>query len=377
MKLNASIFYGMLLLPCLAHAQSAFTLKGRVGTLGKPAKAYLVYRSNDQAVRDSANLVNGVFEFHGKVSYATPATLTINHDDTPLRKIKSPDEISIYVEPKSLQMSPADSVKFAVVQKSAVNNENETLKKMMAPVEQEYNQLFWKLAKLPREQQTSGALNDSIRKQMKLNRTKRTEVAKEFFQKYPNSLVSLKVLQELAGPIPDADKVMAMFNGLGTAVTASVPGKQYKDYLTDLSRLSIGKMAPVFSQPDTAGNVVTLQSFKGKYVLIDFWASWCGPCRAENPNVVKNYAKYHDKGLEILGVSLDRAEDKALWMAAIHKDGLTWPQVSDLKFWKNEAAMLYGVKAIPQNFLVDPEGRIVAKNLRAETLDQKLADLLK
>jgi peroxiredoxin len=129
-----------------------------------------------------------------------------------------------------------------------------------------------------------------------------------------------------------------------------------------------------FSQADPAGKPVSLSSFRGKYVLVDFWASWCRPCRMENPNVVKAFNKFNNKNFTVLGISLDREKDP--WIKAIEKDGLVWTQVSDLKFWENEVAQLYRVQGIPQNFLVDPNGKIVAKNLRGEALETKLCELL-
>jgi peroxiredoxin len=134
-------------------------------------------------------------------------------------------------------------------------------------------------------------------------------------------------------------------------------------------------MAPEFAQADTNGKTVSLSSFHGKYVLLDFWASWCGPCRAENPNVVKAYNNFKGKNFTILGVSLDRPGKKDAWLKAIHDDHLTWNHVSDLKFWDSETAKLYGIQAIPQNLLLDPSGKIIGKNLFGDDLEKKLAEI--
>jgi len=139
----------------------------------------------------------------------------------------------------------------------------------------------------------------------------------------------------------------------------------------------IGAVAPDFTQNDTEGNPVKLSSFRGKYVLVDFWASWCGPCRAENPNVVNAFNQYKDKGFTVLGVSLDDEKGKQKWLDAIKKDGLTWTHVSDLKYWNNEVSKAYGIRSIPQNVLLDPNGVIIGKNLRGKALLDKLAEILK
>ncbi len=137
----------------------------------------------------------------------------------------------------------------------------------------------------------------------------------------------------------------------------------------------IGKPAPDIVMPDVNGKNVSLSSFKGKYVLVDFWASWCGPCRAENPNVVNSFNKYKDKNFTVLGVSLDK--DKAAWIQAIKADGLNWPQISDLAFWKSKAVDLYKFEGIPYNVLVDPKGIVIAEELRGDALGAKLAEVLK
>ncbi len=170
-------------------------------------------------------------------------------------------------------------------------------------------------------------------------------------------------------------KAEELYKLLPAGVQASGLGQFANQQIQESKINPIGSTIKDFSQNDTTGKPVNISSLRGKYVLLDFWASWCRPCRMENPNVVAAYKKYHDKNFTVLGISLDQA--KPAWLNAIQMDGLTWNHVSDLKGWNNEVAALFQVRSIPQNLLIDPNGKIIAKNLRGEVLESKLEELLK
>jgi peroxiredoxin len=195
-----------------------------------------------------------------------------------------------------------------------------------------------------------------------------------FIKQHPDAFATIYLFNTMVKVIP-ADKAELYYSTLGSAYKKTSYAKNILEIIEAKKITAVGKMAPDFEQPDTAGKAVKLSDFRGKYVLLDFWASWCIPCRAENPNVVKAYKQYHDKGFTVLSVSLDQPGKKDAWLKAIHHDQLTWTQVSDLNFWNNAAAKLYGIQAIPQNFLLDKEGRIIAVNVKGEDLNKKLSEI--
>ncbi|MBO9727726.1 MAG: AhpC/TSA family protein [Chitinophaga sp.] len=197
----------------------------------------------------------------------------------------------------------------------------------------------------------------------------------EFIKGHPASIASIWLLMNELRTRLDGEEFQRLFNSLDPAVKNGQYGQSVTAYIKSLKVSAVNIAADDFSQTDTKGQPVKLSSFRGKYVLVDFWASWCGPCRQENPNVVKAYNKYKDKNFTILGVSLDDNRDR--WLRAISQDNLHWTQVSDLRGWGNEVAVQYGIQSIPSNFLVSPDGKIIARNLRGEELEAKLEEVLK
>ncbi len=199
------------------------------------------------------------------------------------------------------------------------------------------------------------------------------KISEAFVKKYPSSFVDPIAIIRIMQTSDNVAAADNLYKIMSQNVKETNLGKYVNQQLEIAKINPIGSQIADFSEKDTAGKNVKISSFRGKYVLIDFWASWCRPCRMENPNVVAAYNKYHQKNFTVLGVSLDQA--KAAWVNAINMDGLTWTHISDLKGWSNEVAAKFKITSIPQNILIDPNGIIIAKNLRGEALKEKLDHL--
>lgn len=364
---------------CFAAGQDNFSISGKVDSLKNGYKIYLVYQVEDQQIADSTTIVNGNFTFAGKLKYPVFSALYLHKNPYVNRPAKGEamDYFRFYLEPAQIKMQAPDSLKKIIITNSPGNELNAKLRGMLKANDEKFATLGKEFRALPKEKQENKAVLDSVINREKQILAESYQIHLDFANRYPDAYLSLISLSHIAaqpGMTTGAEKA---YQKLPQKLKDTPLGKGIPLQLASQRNTQIGSIAPDFEQGTPEGKTLKLSGFRNKYLLLDFWASWCGPCREENPNLVAAYKKYKDKGFEILGVSLDGAGQRKAWVDAIATDQLSWAQVSDLKGWDNAAAQVYGIRSIPGSFLIDPSGKIIAKNLRGKDLQEKLESLFK
>ena len=326
-KLVAGALMALAFSSC-AEEQKGYVINGQVADVQEGTMYLKKYVGKSFVDVDSAAIVNGQFKFEG----VTPEALA--HGLTTIKGSNRP--LVFFLDNDAMQIQMNESGKELTVSGSAAND------------------IYLRNAKITRSKDYS---LDSL------------------LTAHPTSPVAAYfVVKDFAYKL-DLEGMKSAHAKLDASLAGTEYMNQIESMIARMEKVQVGSVAPDFTLPDVNGNPVSLSSFRGKYVLVDFWAAWCPDCRKENPNIVAAWEKYKGKNFDVLGVSLDRKRDQ--WLAAIEKDGLGWTQVSDLKYWNSDAAVLYCIRWIPMSFLIDPEGKIVAIGLEGEELHNKLEELLK
>jgi peroxiredoxin len=314
------------------------------------------YTYNKVLKSDTVDVKDGKFNWIANLPQAQKVTIMF-----PKRAV------GFYAESGNIEIKGnADSLGNFKITGSKMQNEFEAFNKSTQDLSQQELALNQKYGKVSKDEQLA------LEQKLSEIRSEKTERVNKYIAAHPKSDFSVSLIAGRA-VMGEYSSIKASFDLLDPSAQHSQEGQMIAERLAILKRSAVGEQMLDFTQNNTEGQPVRFADFKGHYVLVDFWASWCGPCRAENPNVLKAYNRYKDRNFTVIGISLD--DKAALWKKAIADDGMPWAELSDLKGWKNELSTYYGIHGIPSTLLIDPQGKIIAKYLRGEMLNKKLAEL--